>query len=380
MKKMRRLIPAVAMLMVAAVMLSTASFAWFTMNTKVTASGMQLQAEASSSLVIANVPLTSSNGAPNVYFTSTNVNKLIPMTYNAGSTGTIQGAQLHTDNAVTGFVAPTSTSNVNVQTGIYTENVFAAADYYVEEKLYIASAGEAIDQTDLHFELSAPSIAADNYGAYKAYAAAIYVIQDSSDEAWGENGVLDDDVAPDAIIFVDTAEDRFKCTVEDVAIPSVVGAGEGDNAAVGVKIIVRFFVDGELKSLVNKVDVDAGYLYTSATTYAGGSYFKPVFTEVTVAEGVTVAPFGWYTKDETTGVYSQVGLGATLVAGTKYYEVTDVDPVILSADQQTDGATLPAGSYTRAMGKDKAEYTFVRSALVPSGGTELVLSISTGTN
>ena len=33
MKKMRRLIPAIAMLLVSAVMLSTASFAWFTRRT-----------------------------------------------------------------------------------------------------------------------------------------------------------------------------------------------------------------------------------------------------------------------------------------------------------------------------------------------------------
>ena len=376
MKKMRRLIPAIAMLLVSAVMLSTASFAWFTMNSQVEATGMQIQAEASSSLVIGNAPLTTSNGAPKVYFESTNVNKLIPMTYNAGANGNIQGAQLKTADVVTGFVAPNSTSNVNVQTGIYTDNDFAAADYYIEEELYVASAGEAIDEATLQFELSAPSVDMATNGAFKAYAAAIYVISDSSDSAWGENGVLDDDVPPHAIIFVDTDDNRFKCTVSDINIPSVIGAGEGGNPAVGVKIIVRFYVDGELKSLTNKVNVDAGYVYTSATTYQGDRYFKPTFTEVTVADGVTTAPFGWYTKDDTTGVYTKVNLGATLVAGTKYYEVTGVSEVILTADQQVTGVALPANSYTRAMGQDKAEYTFVRSALVPSSGTELSLKIT----
>ena len=54
MKKMRRLIPAFAMLMVAAVMLSTASFAWFTIGTYATATGMSVTAEAASSLLIIN--------------------------------------------------------------------------------------------------------------------------------------------------------------------------------------------------------------------------------------------------------------------------------------------------------------------------------------
>ena len=61
MKKMRRLIPAVAMLMVAAVMLSTASFAWFTMNDVVTASGMQVQAKAAGNLLISKAPMSPSS-------------------------------------------------------------------------------------------------------------------------------------------------------------------------------------------------------------------------------------------------------------------------------------------------------------------------------
>ena len=45
MKKMRKLIPALAMLLVSAVMMSTASFAWFSMNTTVTADGMSITAK-----------------------------------------------------------------------------------------------------------------------------------------------------------------------------------------------------------------------------------------------------------------------------------------------------------------------------------------------
>ena len=54
MKKMRKLIPAFAMLMVAAIMMSTASFAWFSMNTTATASGMQIKAKSTGGLAIAS--------------------------------------------------------------------------------------------------------------------------------------------------------------------------------------------------------------------------------------------------------------------------------------------------------------------------------------
>ena len=53
MKNTRKLIPAIAMLLISAVMMSTASFAWFTMNTQVEANGMQITAVAPASLWIA---------------------------------------------------------------------------------------------------------------------------------------------------------------------------------------------------------------------------------------------------------------------------------------------------------------------------------------
>ena len=52
MKLSRRLIPAFAMLLVSAVLMSTASFAWFSINSDVTATGMSITATADSSLVI----------------------------------------------------------------------------------------------------------------------------------------------------------------------------------------------------------------------------------------------------------------------------------------------------------------------------------------
>lgn len=52
MKLTRKLIPAFAMLLIAAVMMSTASFAWFSMNGKVTAEGMSVTATTPASLEI----------------------------------------------------------------------------------------------------------------------------------------------------------------------------------------------------------------------------------------------------------------------------------------------------------------------------------------
>ena len=51
-KANRKLIPAVAMLLVSAIMLSTASVAWFSMNTKASATNMSVTAQTSTNLLI----------------------------------------------------------------------------------------------------------------------------------------------------------------------------------------------------------------------------------------------------------------------------------------------------------------------------------------
>lgn len=52
MKKFKKLIPALCMLLVSAVMLGSTTFAWFSMNKSVTATGMEIKAEVSTQLLI----------------------------------------------------------------------------------------------------------------------------------------------------------------------------------------------------------------------------------------------------------------------------------------------------------------------------------------
>jgi len=59
MKQYRKLIPALCMLLVAAIMMGTSTFAWFSMNTQVTATGMQVKAVAEDGILISNSAKTS---------------------------------------------------------------------------------------------------------------------------------------------------------------------------------------------------------------------------------------------------------------------------------------------------------------------------------
>ena len=58
---MKKLIPALAMLLIAAVMLGTSTYAWFSMNTQVTATGMTVKAATSKNLVISTDSTLNSN-------------------------------------------------------------------------------------------------------------------------------------------------------------------------------------------------------------------------------------------------------------------------------------------------------------------------------
>lgn len=52
MKKFKKLIPAFCMLLVSAIMLGSSTFAWFSMNDKVTASGMQVSAKSTQTFLL----------------------------------------------------------------------------------------------------------------------------------------------------------------------------------------------------------------------------------------------------------------------------------------------------------------------------------------
>ena len=79
MKRTRKLIPAIAMLLISAVMMTTASFAWFSMNTSVTAGGMNVEATTAMNLVISN------NGS-NGWASQTNAADTTKKTLNPSST------------------------------------------------------------------------------------------------------------------------------------------------------------------------------------------------------------------------------------------------------------------------------------------------------
>ena len=135
MKLSRRLIPAFAMLLVSAVLMSTASYAWFSMRGEVTATGMQVNAVSNSIYLEIKGANDQDYGATG----NANVNEaLFPVAHidwdnvadieefnnnwyykfsdNAGSSAATQNATTHYINAFDGYVA-TTTYQVRLHTG-----------------------------------------------------------------------------------------------------------------------------------------------------------------------------------------------------------------------------------------------------------------------
>ena len=114
---MKKLIPALALLLVSAVMLATSSFAWFSMNTQVTVSGMSVTAKVGSNLAIATDTLASTAKKTDSDFKNTLVQN------------------------VTGILEPVSTVNGTAFYYNSTKNAGANGDAVAETYLDYATTG-----------------------------------------------------------------------------------------------------------------------------------------------------------------------------------------------------------------------------------------------
>lgn len=164
MKKTLKLIPAIAMLLVSAVLVSTATFAWFSMNTQVTAKGMQVKAVAEGGIVISNSTKTDWTSEATAQITTAN---LFP-TSNAKTPSTLttwyHNKSDDADDAKAGQAAATyetldiALSDTTNSEGVgyvdknadsaYTSGADAA--YFLKDNFFIKSSGDSLTGTTLY--------------------------------------------------------------------------------------------------------------------------------------------------------------------------------------------------------------------------------------
>lgn len=343
MKKMRRLIPAIAMLLVSAVMLSTASFAWFTMSENASATGMQVQAKASGSLVIDSKPLNDASKLTSVALSS-DAHVLTPITLKSitGNDNTTWQWQKPKDGNLvdsnTGLAADKDATGA--VSGLIATDPVEDQDYF-EEIIYLGSAGEELKNQKLTITLKAPI--ASTGEAVKAYSAAIYV---STVTSWNSAEPSASDItlttAPTHILHVDDYDENGADTEggerntitltgtdgKGYTIPSVVGV-QNDNY-VGLRVVIRVFIDGDLRSPNKKT--------------------------VTPMEYKTVAQDATFAADT---VYYVQANGVWGLANLSGYEVGD--------DLPDTWATYEEGTPI------ESEYNYINSKDVPVTGSTLQL-------
>lgn len=144
MNKMKKLIPALCLLLVSATLLGTSTYAWFSMNTTVSVSSMQIKATASKNLLISG---SNSDGSDKGEYKAslaltTKNESLVPVSTANTTTPTF-------------FKLKDTGSKMEADSAEYKDDTtFAAAtaNDYVKETMYVKSTGQ--DATNLKAKVS----------------------------------------------------------------------------------------------------------------------------------------------------------------------------------------------------------------------------------
>ncbi len=248
--KLRKLIPAFALLLVSAVVMSTASFAWFSMNTKVEVSSMTVKATASKNLLI-------SDTKEGTYLASLKLDvqatSMVPTSTVASSTPSF----FKLDKVGTNMQADKSDASW--------DSVFVAATPntdYIKQTMWVQATGT--DASNLKATISFTGVTADLDPALR-------VLIINSTNAYLYTPVSGADASYNAIATIYTEEEKVApsaatktCDASNKAIAGVVYytdpdcANEDSNVAVGDDVSTKYV----------KIPAGAIKTTTATSTYA----------------------------------------------------------------------------------------------------------------
>lgn len=222
-KTARKLVPAIFMLVIAMVFASTSSYAWFSMNKTVTATGMSVKAEADTSLVIKGIKDTS--------YSATGTNELSALTMKPSTSfDGISFGYLSTGNAVPSAASSTVTWNggtfdttdltLATSTGTYyatttysLKSIAEAAEHVYVKSITITTSNTALKPalrvsvtkgtTTLVFNAGGGTNTAEGVGKYEGSAWTLAVpTYETVNNAGADIGSLATDVAEDVIVNI----------------------------------------------------------------------------------------------------------------------------------------------------------------------------------
>lgn len=274
MKKFRKLFPAFVLLLISAIMITTASYAWFSMNSQVTVTGMAVKTQVSDNLLIADDTITSTAKQPEANF-GTVLNQvkkgyIAPVStvdgknfyYTSTQNVTASGdaiADTYFNYATTGLAAAVDSSSygnafsensgiTSAKVGSYAGTLGPAEGYleYVFQlkAMNLTDANEALKLTQLEIEYAQQDEEVDNC---KAFRVAVFVQDITSATPLAEAGTL-------KAIYTPTGAANFTA---GKAVNSTTTLGDVTYAAAAVdmatvapgtayyKVVVRLWLEGE---------------------------------------------------------------------------------------------------------------------------------------
>jgi hypothetical protein len=265
MKLSRKLIPAFAMLLVSAIMMTTASYAWFSINSTVNVKGMKVQTTTSDSILIATDTLTSTAQQAESAF-DTALNQSVSGILNPVSTinaqeffytlgSNVQGSGNAKDDTYKAFVNTSEGLNTfNTDYGTTGTPATGYVEYVFQLKATNAdpSATKTLGITELTLNYDG---AADN--GQKAFRVAVFA-QAANTFASGTGDLKAVLKAADADYF-DTGKAVASATelgnVTNLGSAAVIGTVE-HNATAYYKVVVRLWLEGEDTTCKNDVYAD----------------------------------------------------------------------------------------------------------------------------
>lgn len=241
----KQFLAAIAMVVVAAVALSSSTYAWFASNTTVTATNMQVTATSSSSIVISNELPTKETGTITVAASDTEATSLTPTTHE-GSDYTTYPVGLKYNN---------NPSNVSAATGLMEENktalTFAPVEtsgsgtYFKDYTVYIAANGGEVTTQDITISLLNSTVntlpGATSVDFYYAAVTSTGTVTASSSTFVGTLNLAGLDAATNNATATKTSLKIGGDT--GITIPEA-GATSGNKA---IAITMRVYIDGALK-------------------------------------------------------------------------------------------------------------------------------------
>ena len=273
MKKFKKLIPAICLLLVSLMLLSTASYAWFSMNSKVNVTGMEVKTTVSDNLLIADDVISSTSKQPegnfgtvlsqvkkgflapvstvdgkNFYYTSTqNVrasgDAIADTYYSYSSSGLAAASSASYANA---FSENSNITKAKVASYVGSEGPAQGYLEYVFQlkAMNLTDANEAIKLTQLEIEYAQAS---DEVDACKAFRVAVFVQDITSATPIADAGTL-------TAIYTVSGSTNFTSgkavdsttTLDDVTYASA--AVDVATVAPGTsyyKVVVRLWLEGE---------------------------------------------------------------------------------------------------------------------------------------